>query len=389
MTIINTLFDTYTRIFGQFDARTCGIMSMKDGPSENPWRTTLVPLSFHHQSLYEGISAMSLFHAAREQPALKMEAMEHMRRSIRALMVGINTMPADVALATTVTLAMCEVWDREITSGIAHLRGAKVLIRQLLASFRNPARPRPESDLRRFKMLFNTWQYLNVLSKLTCETDDDDDPLDAVFDDEVDPLMGCAQALFPLIGAVADLIRKVRAAGGRASSEDLARAEFLRDAIVAWEPPLNLRLETSEDPQYDTDSCVATAEAYQHSILLYLHICLPTLLFAPTSPQSTAELAQRVLDLLMSVPLSSRTVVVHLFPLLSAGCEFDGAVEREVVRDRWHALEKRLQLGNVSRAFDVVEEVWRRRRFGGNLGPQGYSSWSWVMKEWRWQVLVG
>jgi hypothetical protein len=71
----------------QFDKQTCGILSVKDGPTENPWRTLIWPLT-----------------------------------------TGIEKMRTDTALATTLVLAFSESWDQHISTGIEHLRGARILV---------------------------------------------------------------------------------------------------------------------------------------------------------------------------------------------------------------------------------------------------------------------
>ena len=49
--------------------------------------------------------------------------------------MGYQTMkdlPLDVALVTCLNLAVCEQWDTHTSSGIAHLKGAKSMIQQIL-----------------------------------------------------------------------------------------------------------------------------------------------------------------------------------------------------------------------------------------------------------------
>jgi hypothetical protein len=111
-------------IFKLFDRYTCGILSIKDGPSENPWRTAVWPLALEHGSLYHAIGAMTKFHTAKSKPELRAQAVDHMNESFSLLASGLSdkTIPPDIALATTLSLAFAESWDRHITTGIAHLR---------------------------------------------------------------------------------------------------------------------------------------------------------------------------------------------------------------------------------------------------------------------------
>ena len=93
----------------RFDKQTCGILSVKDGPTENPWRTLIWPLARDSPALYHAIASMTAFHTSKEKPALRVDGMEHMRRSIRSLATGIEKMRTDTALATTLVLAFLRV----------------------------------------------------------------------------------------------------------------------------------------------------------------------------------------------------------------------------------------------------------------------------------------
>jgi hypothetical protein len=72
-------------------------------------------------------------------------------------------------------------------------------------------------------------------------------------------------------------------------------------------------------------------------------------------------LAQKILLFLARVPLSSRATIVQIFPLLAASCEVVDEEDRTMVRKRWNAMIQRLQIRNVHKCLEVVEEVWRRR----------------------------
>ncbi|KAK9242489.1 fungal-specific transcription factor domain-containing protein [Lipomyces tetrasporus] len=417
--------DSQTRTALFFHTSTCGVMSIKDTPSENPWRSLFWPLSHTHKALHHGIAAMANFHAAATYPSFRIEGVDHMRIAIRELVVGLNNnMPSDVALATTLTLAFAEAWDRHISTGIAHLRGAKILIRQFVTSRRVlplsvQQSPSEQARLSRFKTLYNAWMYTAVMAKLTSDDENEtggpvemQDEHDIFaqdgYDQVVDPLMGCAQSLFPIIGKVASLVRHVRLSG----RDDIyvAGAIALKKELEMWMPSPQAPYIACDDPAFDSSSCIATAHAYKYATLLYLYQCVPSLAehCAPSRPSSaasvpsirqvfamrekpTTRLAAKVLELLLSVPTSSRTCVVHIFPLLSAACEVDTEPMREIAQRRWVELSRLLRMGNVDRAFDVVEEVWRRKKVlsGGWKCKVGFTHWSSVMREWGWEILLG
>ena len=342
-----------------FDKQTCGILSVKDGPTENPWRTLVWPLARDSPALYHAISSMTAFHTSKIRPEMKVEGMEHMRQSVRHLAKGIANMRVDTALATTLVLAFSESWDVHVSSGIEHLRGAKVLVNQALTKHRQ--RLLDPEDLFRLKFLCNTWVYMDVIARLTTveedgnETDIDLWPSSDFFAPgmEIDPLMGCASTLFPLIGRVANLVRRVHKTKTN-TINIISQAKDLKVLIENWRPPEFF--EPPEDPDSEIQDSLQTAEAYRWATLLYLHQAVPEI-----PSLSSAALAKEVLVHLALVPASSRAIIVHIYPLLAAGCEATIAEDRTWVEDRWTTMSQRMLIGNIDRCLEVVKEVWARR----------------------------
>ena len=369
----------------RFNQQTCGILSVKDGLNENPWRTMIWPLARDSPALYHAISSMTAFHTSKENPGLRVEGMEHMRRSVRYLANGIEHMREDTALATTLVLAFSESWDQHISTGIEHLRGAKILVNQALTKHsRNPLK---SEEFARLKFLCNIFVYMDVISRLTSVDDDESEVFDAVHalpcgpfqTNEVDPLLGCASTLFPIIGRVANLVRRVRKSS-RNSINIISQASDLKAAIENWQLPLGF--EPPEDPTSEIRHSMQTAEAYRWATLLYLHQAVPEI-----PSQSAAEMAQEVLRFLATVPLSSRATIVQIYPLLAAGCEVSTPEDRKWVENRWAAMMQRMLIGNLDRCWEVIKEVWdrrdaheadkrrqRHRRAGSQTMPNGFTS---------------
>ena len=344
----------------RFDRQTCGILSVKDGPNENPWRTLVWPLAHDSPALYHAISSMTAFHTSKEKPEMRVEGMEHMRRSLNSLKTGIKNMRTDTALATTLVLAFSESWDQHVSTGIEHLRGAKILVNQALVMHRQNALSGQE--LVRLKFLCNTWVYMDVIARLTSIDGDESTDFDAVLcpsggplslSNEVDPLMGCASTLFPLIGRVANLVRRVTRNSDN-SPAIVSHARSLKTALEEWKAPAFF--EPPEDPTSEIQHSLQTAEAYRWATLLYLHQAVPEI---PSLPP--AHLAKKVLVYLATVPLTSRAIIVQIYPLLAAGCEAVDPEDRAWVEDRWAAMASRMWIGNIDRCWEVIKEVWDRR----------------------------
>ena len=200
----------------RFASETCGILSIKDGQNENPWRMMLLPMSFGVPALHHAILCLSAFHASREDKRFRITGLKHMQKSIRYLGNQLSTMRRDTALATTLVLAFSESWNEETSTGIRHLKAARTLVTQAITNHKANA---DFEEIERLKFLRNTWVYMDVIARITALDCDDLENLDALFapvygpesqNEELDPLMGCAWELFPLIGKVANLVREIR-----------------------------------------------------------------------------------------------------------------------------------------------------------------------------------
>ncbi|KAJ5045116.1 glutamate decarboxylase gad1 [Penicillium rubens] len=342
----------------RFDKLTCGILSIKDGALENPWRTLVWPLAKDTPVLRHAIFALAAFHSGKQNPHLRLQGVKHMRQSITGLVGQIQNMRPDAALATSLALAFADTWDQHTRTCIQHLRGAKTLMCQVIASGTRGGAS--DEHLDRIRFLYNTWSYMDVIARLTSLDDCGpqnwdssifDLPSDTVHD--IDPLMGCATTLYPLMSRVAKLIQQVRKSSSNTVSV-VAQAMELKSLVEQWEPPR--WFEPPDDPSSEVQHSIQVAHAYRWATLLYLHQAVPEI---PSEPAD--ELAKRVLILLATVPYTSRTSIIQMFPLLAAGSEVDTDDDRKWVLDRWTTIQSRLMLGGVDRCLEVLKEVWERR----------------------------
>ena len=125
-----------------------------------------------------------------------------------------------------------------------------------------------------------------------------------------------------------------------------------------WAPPL-----LCETPVYkstEVEQALRTAEAYRGATLLYLLQAVPETSYDCVK-ETIAALAKDVLTNIANVPVSSGTVIIHIFPLLAASCEAVDPESRTFVIERWQAMMHRMKIQNLDRCLDVVKEVWDRR----------------------------
>ena len=346
----------------RFNQETCGIMSIRHDPTQNPWRRLIWPMVYQSPALFHAIASMACFHLSSSQPELRQPGIFHVNQSMAYLRDSLDTVSTEVALTVCLALAFTESWDRHTTTGIDHIKGAKYLIAKALSDD-NFLRTRSRDQRERLAFLCKTWIYVDVIARLTSVDDDVSNDFDYVASKiysplveevHVDPLMGCASTLFPTIGRVANLVRRV-CKKPCSSLAMISQGVELKKQLEEWVPP------SSFDRSLNTTSeildSLRTAEAYRKATLLYLHQAIPEIQDFPTP----AQLGRDILRHLAEVPLPSGTVIVHIYPLLAAGCEAATAEDRLWVQSRWEAMAQRMAIGNIDRCADVVKEVWRRR----------------------------
>lgn len=351
----------------RFDAETCGILSIKNGPLENPWKMMLWPLARTEPALHDAISAMTAFHASKDDGRLRRIGVQHMTQSVQKLSLGLNTMRIETALSTTLVLAFCESWDLLISTGIKHLRGARDQILRLMENCSPDAMS--QQSLACIGFLVRTWVYMDVIARLTSLDGDDSETFDilgspicqiSMQDHGIDPLMGCASTMFPTIGRVGNLIRKVRQIRKKKknSYKVIEEATILKAQLEKWKAPRIF--EEPQDKSTDVEQALWTAEAYRSATLLYLYQAVPEISLDSVTDR-IAGLATKVLTNLANVPVTSGAAIIHIFPLLAAGCEATDPEHRVFIEDRWRAMMRRMKIGNIDKCLEIVKDVWERR----------------------------
>lgn len=305
---------------------------------------------------------------SKQQTQLRLEGTRHVQQSTQLLTenVGRGEIALDAALAATLALGLAETWDNENASGgTNHIRAGGILLQQIPANWGNTVLS-AEAEAR-LSFLAHTWTYMDVLARFTCS--DLSQPYETTptphldlspFSQNLsglDPLMGYSTTFFPIMRRVADLINKVRAREtNRNSPAIISQAIEIRRAIEQWTLPIDL--ETIDDPSQTMTDAIQTAEAYRWSSLLMLYQAVPEL----PNLTSYGELAQKILVYLATIPLSSTTIIVHIFPLMVAGCDAVEEEDRQFVRDRWACMSLRTSSPSlIARCVQITEELWKRR----------------------------
>jgi len=357
--------DEAERIANLFYEQTCHTLTMDEDPEQNPWKNLIWPLAKDHPAVYHAIAAMTCFGMSTQQTQLQLEGTRQVHRSTQLLAenVGKGEIALDAALAATLALGFAETWDDQNTTGGAnHIRAGGILLQQILIN--RGSTVLYDEEEARINFLAHTWTYMDVLGRFTCS--DLSQPYGNIPNPDLshfsqtrsflDPLMGYSTTFFLIMRRVADLINKVRAREtNRNSPAIISQAIEIRRAIEQWTLPIDL--ETIDDPSQTMIDAIQTAEAYRWSALMMLYQAVPEL----PNLTSYGELAQKILVYLATIPLSSTTIIAHIFPLMVAGCDAVEEEDRQFVRERWAAMAARMVPSLIDRCIKVTEELWKRR----------------------------
>jgi hypothetical protein len=350
-----------------FHQDTLTVLSIWEDRDRNPWRNMIWPMAQESKALYHAIAAMTFLMQSKYTPHAREKGLIHARKSTQQLAADLSggEIQIDTALAATIALGFAEAWDfQKSSTGRTHIQGARILLQQSISQHQL-SQPSDDAVSARLRFLANTWIYMDVLARLTsdCGPSLDSELLHFFTDagplairEELDPLMGYAASLFPIIGRVADLIATIRTRNQRRNSPIvISKGIELRHIIEDWSPAIDL--EEVEKPTSNMVEAIQTAEAYRWATLLLLQEAVPEL----PSLVAYKELGQKTLVYLATIPSSSATINVHTYPLMVAATEAVEEEDREFVRDRWKIMRKRMVNGIIDRCEDVMEEVWRRR----------------------------
>lgn len=353
-----------------FSTHVCPVLSIKDDQSTNPWLIHVWPLATDCPALYHALAAMTYLYMSNSQPQLHPAGAKSFHASLDAFAQdeGQASFSLEQSLAARLALSFAEGWDcRRNSLGVEHIKIAGKLLRELVSRHQTTTTRFTGHELDRLNFLARTWVYKDVMRRLTDAYDGEEtiidlesmeaylqlDPLP--LEQQLDPLLGCAITLFPLLGRLTDIVRSVRRRSEKRNSPAIiSRGAELWTAIESWTPafdPLRRRLTANA-----TDA-IQTAEAYRWTALLLLRQSVPELPWA----QSFWELAEKVSVYLATVPVTSSTMILHIFPFMAIGGEAFDEEDRGWICQRWDAMHTRMPLARLEQCKKVAQEVWLRR----------------------------
>ena len=80
-----------------------------------------------------------------------------------------------------------------------------------------------------------------------------------------------------------------------------------------------------------------------------------------TFSASSQQFAMATIRYISSCPPSSTINFAQTYPLFVAGCEATSKDERQWVKERWTAKMVHMRVPNISKCWEITQEVWKRR----------------------------
>ncbi|KAG6179285.1 hypothetical protein E4U27_003289 [Claviceps purpurea] len=186
-------------------------------------------------------------------------------------------------------------------------------------------------------------------------------------------LLGLATSLWPVIHRLSGLLslkNKVQDALSRGDGDmfSIAATQGLFDTECAaietclheWQPVLPTPEDaatTTAGTMKELQSIFNNALAYRHSALVYLY---RTIYNFPRTHPAVQHHASVSLVHCRATVLHEGPMGALLWPLFVASCEAVDPVDRHSARDTFQGIAHRQGMANIERAWEVVQEVWRR-----------------------------
>lgn len=205
-------------------------------------------------------------------------------------------------------------------------------------------------------------------------------------------------ALKAEIRALAESNDTVRLAAMRTEFENTAKS--IESALEHWQPSLLPNVTLKDDRLVGEDgealaerarlqSILNNALAYRNSAFVYLYRTIYG--FRRTHPLVQKHAHVSLVHCMATVSHAGPMGAL-LWPLFVAACEATTIEDRDLARRAFFAVERRQGMTNIERAWEIVQEVWRRADVVEVVPeriPRGEDLWRMVSKEMGVTIVFG
>ncbi|KUJ21649.1 uncharacterized protein LY89DRAFT_608045 [Mollisia scopiformis] len=201
----------------------------------------------------------------------------------------------------------------------------------------------------------------------------------------VDTLLGFSTDLWPIIHRLSHLLSHKQSLEAAIASGETSKATVLRTelestsqaielALTNWKPiciPVSTKESESALPQSTRiQSILNNAEAYRHSAFVYLYRTIRSHPRTHSQVQKHAHLSLEACSNVVNLAEQCQDgpMSALLWPLFVAACEAISDQDRELALNAFCGTERRQGMNNIMRAWEVVQEVWRKADLGEEVG---------------------
>jgi transcriptional activator protein UGA3 len=338
-------------------------------------------MAMESKALADSIVSWASGHLAAVDESYGLVALETHSSAISALSTSIKSDHSDLALhetnaAACLVLMISEVCrgDREFWS--RHLQGAKAIIASAQAGQNHSVDAFKTSD--EGQWVLRNFAYHDILAAVT---EVGSTPHAALLDgnylegmtDVIDSCVGVATGVLRIIAEICALERRL--SNGELTEGEAQRGfQLLAAKLNTWDCPL----ETNHDL-----ACVAYAYRSAAQIVLCRtcksaftpeycltagydeHFCFDSIELSVVS----------LLSAVKAIPVGALVESALLFPLFIAGGEADTDDQQSFIRMRLQSTLHQRQFQNITRALNILEEVWQRKEIDAG------ADWKDVLRE--------
>lgn len=382
--------------------------------AKNPFRRLLLPLSYLSSPVKNAIFALSSAHLECRGVVNEEKSLDFHNRALQGLFQLLSQKDqsnVEETLGTILLLVYYEALVRQERSNLVngHLKGAIALMKSI------PSVSTPTSVF-----LERAFHFYDVITALSLGTAPNISTLPIVIANlsspslhnaqsgsplsAVDTLLGLFADLWPVIHRLSSLLplkTSLEAAilSGQTSKIivlstelDIA-AKSIELSLTQWRPSQSSPVGIGSDAQENCadkmrfQAILNNAEAYRHSAFVYLYRVIHTHPRSHPSVQDNTHVslvacsnAVRYARQCHDGPMSAL-----LWPLFVAACEATTEEDRVLATDAFCGIEKRQCMNNIRRAWEVVQEVWRKV----DLQHGADVNWRDICKEKGFNIVLG
>jgi len=364
-----------------------------------------LPMAMDSPTLQKSIIAWSSAHFSLSSKPHLVHALQNRSSALLEVASSLNSTSissdSDTLLASCLVLCGTEIALGDTDNWYQHLRGAKQIILSAKSTGVGGAELKSAQCFvkeRDGQWLLRNFAYHDVLGSLTSN----ERPLISgsywLHDERVvvDTYVRIGSRILAMMSEICELD-----AGSKDPLIYLSNGENLgvpgSGDVEFWQTAddLEFRLQQWTCPAIFDDCLMELAEAYRTSALIALYrkqrfrcanytegrlLSLIEVKIASAADQTIAHIQR--------IPLQSLPECGLLFPLFMAGGDTLEAKHIEIVRLRLQILLENRKFGNIGRATEVLEELWRLRVTGAK-GPQGRSlDWMDILQEKDWKLTL-